>query len=49
MGIIDTFNQAQSEYESKLFSPEEETDDEYTEDDWADDYCKRQLEEGLEL
>lgn len=49
MGLRDNFNQAQSEYESDLFCPEEETEDEYIEDDWADDYCKRQLEEDLEL
>lgn len=46
---ISNYNLARNEYESKLFSPEEETEDEYTEDDWADDHCKQQLEEVLDL
>ena len=46
---ISNYNLARNEYESKLFCPEEETEDEYTEDDWADDYCKEQLEEVLDL
>lgn len=50
MGIRDNFSQAQSEYESDLFCPEEETEDwEQSYDEYCDDLCKQQLEEGLEL
>lgn len=50
MGIRDNFSQAQSEYESKLFNPEEESEDwEQEYDDYCDDLCKQQLEEVLDL
>lgn len=50
MGIRDNFNQAQSEYESKMFCPEEESEDwEQTYDEYCDDLCKQQMEEVFDL